>query len=375
MAIEKRVYSDLPIPPGEYLAEVLAAKGMAQAELARRIGRPIQAVNEIIKGEKAITPTTAIQLERALDVPAHIWTGLESRYQLIKARLEERKQLQKESTFLPRTPYKHLADLDYVERTRDSEHKIRELHRFYGVSSLAYLSEIKAYQASFRCGATREASRYALAAWLRCAELRAVKVPAEPFDKRKLRGALGDIRALSTKGPDEFMLKLERLLSQCGVVLVLLPHFPKTYAHGATFWIRPDKAVLLMSIRGKWADIFWFSLFHEIGHILLRQKKTYIDDGNKLPELVRQEKEADEFAANSWIGAESFDKFIRGGDFGEAVVKSFAGEIGVSAGIVVGRLQHEGFLGHDSELNRIRDKFVRGHRKSFQAALDKAHSM
>jgi len=55
MATEKRVYSDLPIPLGEYLAEVLDAKGMAQAELARRIGRSIQAVNEIIKGEKAST--------------------------------------------------------------------------------------------------------------------------------------------------------------------------------------------------------------------------------------------------------------------------------------------------------------------------------
>jgi HTH-type transcriptional regulator/antitoxin HigA len=80
MATEKRVYSDLPIPPGEYLAEVLEAKGMSQAELARRIDRPTQAINEIIKGEKAITPATALQLEKALDVPAHIWVGLESRY-------------------------------------------------------------------------------------------------------------------------------------------------------------------------------------------------------------------------------------------------------------------------------------------------------
>ena len=98
MAIEKRFYSDLPIPPGEYLAEVIAVKGISQAELARRLGRPFQAVNEIIKGEKAITPATALQLERALDVPAHIWTGLESRYRLIKARLEEKKQIQKESS-------------------------------------------------------------------------------------------------------------------------------------------------------------------------------------------------------------------------------------------------------------------------------------
>jgi HTH-type transcriptional regulator/antitoxin HigA len=358
MATEKLVYSDLPIPPGEYLAEVLAAKGMAQAELARRIGRPIQAINEIIKGEKAITPATALQLEKALDVPADIWAGLESRYQLIKARLEEKKHLQRESAYLPRTPYKQLADLDCVRRTRDNEHKIRELHRFYGVSSLANLPGIKAYEASFRCAATREASSYALAAWLRCAELRAAEVKTNPFDKKKLREVLGKIRALSKKKPAEFIPELERLLAACGVVLILLPHFQKTYAHGATFWLGPDKAVLLMSIRGKWADIFWFSLFHEIGHILLYQKKTYIDGGNILPELARQEKEADKFAANSLIEAESFDKFVRKGDFGEAAVKALAREVGISKGIVVSRLQQEGFLGYDSELNRLRDKYV-----------------
>jgi HTH-type transcriptional regulator/antitoxin HigA len=299
MATEKRVYSDLPIPPGEYLAEVLDAKGIAQAELARRIGRPIQAVNEIIKGEKAITPATAIQFESALDVPAHIWAGLESRYQLIKARQEEKKQLQKESAFLPRTPYKQLADLGCVRRTRDNEHKIRELHRFYGVSSLANLPGIKAYEASFRCGATRKASSYPLAAWLRCAELRAAGVATDPFDKGKLREAIGDIRALCMKKPAEFMPELERLLTECGVVLILLPHFPKTYAHGATFWLGPDKAVLLMSNRGKRADKFWYSLFHEIGHILLHPKKTFIEGGQVLPELARQEKEADQFAKDS----------------------------------------------------------------------------
>ena len=358
MATEKRVYSDLPIPPGEYLAEVLDAKGMAQAELARRIDRPIQAINEIIKGEKAITPATALQLEKALDVPANIWVGLESRYQLIKARLEERKQLQKESAFLPRTPYKQLADLDCVERTGDSEHKIRELHRFYGVSSLANLPEIKAYEASFRCGATGETSSYALAAWIRCAEMRAKEAPAEPFNRGKLKKFLGIIRALSTKGPDEFRPELEQLLSRCGVVLVLLPHFPKTYAHGATFWIKPDKAVLLMSIRGKWADIFWFSLFHEIGHILLHPKKTFIDKDQVYPELARQEKEADQFAADSLIGAEKLGQVVLKADFSQIAIKAFAREVGVSVGIVVGRLQHEGFLEYDSELNRLRDKYV-----------------
>jgi HTH-type transcriptional regulator/antitoxin HigA len=358
MAIEKRVYSDLPIPPGEYLAEVIGVKGISQAELARRLGRPIQAVNEIIKGQKAITPATALQLEQALDVPAHIWTGLESRYQLIKARLEEKKQIQKESGYLKQTPYKQLADLDCVEKARDNEHKIRELHRFYGVSSLANLPGIKAYEASFRRGRAREASSYALAAWIRCAELWAAEVPAGTFDKGKLRKSLNDIRALSTKDPAEFVPELKELLARYGVVLVLLPHFPKTYAHGATFWIKPDKAVLLMSLRGRWADIFWFSFFHEIGHILLHGKRMFIDERKASPELARQEKEADDFAADSLVGAGRFEELVRKADFSAAAIKAFASEIGVSGGIVVGRLQHEGLLRQDSKLNRLRDRLT-----------------
>ena len=81
-----RLHSDTPIPPGEFLREHLEESGMSQAELARRLGRPRQAVNEIIRGKKAITAETALQLERVLSTPAHIWLGLEQEYRLVLAR-------------------------------------------------------------------------------------------------------------------------------------------------------------------------------------------------------------------------------------------------------------------------------------------------
>ena len=81
-----RLHSDMPIPPGEFLREHLDETGMSQAELARRLGRPRQAVNEIIRGKKAITAETALQLERVLSTPAHIWLGLELEYRLVLAR-------------------------------------------------------------------------------------------------------------------------------------------------------------------------------------------------------------------------------------------------------------------------------------------------
>ena len=86
-----RVFSDLPIPPGETLAEELEARGMTQKELAARLGRPPQVVNEIIKGKKAITPDTAIGLEKVLGIEAQFWTNLQADYQLALARERDRK--------------------------------------------------------------------------------------------------------------------------------------------------------------------------------------------------------------------------------------------------------------------------------------------
>ena len=64
------LHADLAIPPGEYLAEVIDKLGMSQVDVARRMGRPVQTINEIIKGHKAITPDTALQLEQVTGVPA-----------------------------------------------------------------------------------------------------------------------------------------------------------------------------------------------------------------------------------------------------------------------------------------------------------------
>ena len=137
---------------------------------------------------------------------------------------------------------------------------------------------------------------YALAAWLRSAELQAWKTQVEKLDKGKLRKSLKDIRALSAKDSHEIWPELKALLARRGVVLVTLPPFPKTCARAATFWIKPDKAVLLMSARADWTDKSWFSLYHGLGHILLHGKRTFIDAGKVPPGLAQYEKEADDFA-------------------------------------------------------------------------------
>jgi len=86
--MNERLYPDVAIPPGEHLADTLRELKMNQSELARKMDRPVQAINQIVNGSKAITAETALQLEDATGVPAHVWTRLEADYRLVLARLQ-----------------------------------------------------------------------------------------------------------------------------------------------------------------------------------------------------------------------------------------------------------------------------------------------
>jgi HTH-type transcriptional regulator/antitoxin HigA len=91
MVTKTDAYPDIAIPPGEFLAEEIEARGMSQKELARRMGRPLNAINEIINGKKAITAETALQLEEVMpEIPARFWLNLETDFQLTRALTNKR---------------------------------------------------------------------------------------------------------------------------------------------------------------------------------------------------------------------------------------------------------------------------------------------
>ena len=91
MVTKTDTYPDIAIPPGEYLAEEIEARGISQKELSRRMGRPLNTINEIINGKKAITAGTALQLEEVMpEIPARFWLNLETDYQLTRALINKR---------------------------------------------------------------------------------------------------------------------------------------------------------------------------------------------------------------------------------------------------------------------------------------------
>lgn len=328
------------------MEEVVGELGMTKDELAARMDRPATKLSQIFKGDKAITADTALQLEKVVGVPAHIWIGLEAEYRLSLARQQESGKPQETkdaSGLLKRFCYTELVRLKAVEKRVTLAEKVTELERFFGVTSLTCVRDLRRYQAAFRCGKSDKwaPSPEALAAWLRFGEVRGQGIQCQPFDRARLEQAIDNLREMTIQSPDKFLKPLRETLAEAGVAMVLCPHFSKTRTHGATFWLRRDKAVLMMSNRGKWADIFWFSLFHEIGHLLLENWRAVCVEVGAQDD---QEKRADKFAGDRLINPEEYKIFVRRRAFYPTDIETFAKRAGVHPGIVVGRLQHDKLL-------------------------------
>ncbi len=352
--------SDLAIHPGELLEETIEEIGMSQAELANRLGRPTQAINEIIKGKKSITPTTAIELEDVLKVPAHIWIGLEAEYQMVKAKQEELKVMEKETSLLEKFPYLDLSKLGFVEKTRDPIRKVDELRSFFAVAQLSRIEHVGAYQSAFRVTQHKNITHESIASWIQAGRLGADTIETESFDKSKLKKLLPEIKESMLLDIHNAISTCKALLASCGVAFVLMPHFKNTGAQGATFWLNnKDKAVLMMSLRGKTSDKFWFSFFHEIGHILLHNKREiFIENGYDTPELQQQEDEANQFARDFLIPQKEFESFIASGNYkNRANLREFAESLNIKTSIAVGRLMHEGMITYSHPLRSEIDKY------------------
>lgn len=358
MATESMLVSDVPIPPGEYLSEVIGELGMNQTELAQRMGRPVQAISEIVSGAKAIVPETALQLERVTGVPAHVWTNLESQYRLILARRQDEKSIAAQVSLVADFPYRDLVRLGLVAGTRQPAQRVKELCRFFGVVSLRQIQTVDDYAPAFRAGVGKTSGN-ALAAWLRMATLTAIQLETAPFDRKRLQAEIPDLRRLTLAEPARFQAELKQRLASLGIAFVIQPHLPKTCVHGATFWLTQDKAVIVMTIRGSWADVFWFSFFHELGHVLRHGKReVFLEDGPYKKRKADLETEADAFARDVLIPPVEYSAFVAHGDYSQTSITRFAEKIAIHPGIVTGRLQHDRVLPMNVHWHRDRYKWA-----------------
>jgi addiction module HigA family antidote len=338
---------DWAVPPGEILLEVLEDRGMTQSELARRTGRPLKTINEIIKGKAAVTAETAIQLERVLGVTARFWNNLESNYREALARQREQRELEKEITWAKRFPLKALEQYRLIHGDLSAADSVGELLSFFRVSSRsAWERGWLAPSAAFRASPAFSSSPESVAAWLRWGEIQASETDLGSFNARRFREVLGEIRHLTSQEPLSTALDRTRdLCSGCGVALVITPELPGVRVSGASRWLASDRVLIQLSLRYKSDDQLWFSFFHEAGHVLLpARRRDFIDalqGGSGDPEA---EDLADNFARDELIAPSDYRAFLDKGDLTEPGVRSFAQQLGIAPGIVVARLQHDAHL-------------------------------
>lgn len=340
------------IAPGETILELLEVHGMTQLDLANKTGINKKTINEIIKGKAPITTATALKLEYVFNIPASFWNNLESEYRESIERKKDYDSLVDDEVYLENIPYAEMARRNWVEPTRDAKEKIINLRKFFSVASLSFDTELKS-RLAFRKSNNDNFSFESLLCWIRYGEIQSSKDVYPKYNEEKLSNSVSEIRDLVSKPFLSVLDEIKSILTDCGISLVYEPHLPNTYVNGVAYKMTSDKAIIMISDRGKKDDILWFTLFHEIGHLLKHSKKEIFVDQEK-DEKNDIELEADEYSRNVLINDKIFNDFVKSKSYlYERGIKAFAKENNISAGIVVGRLQKEKYIGWNEYNNLI----------------------
>jgi HTH-type transcriptional regulator/antitoxin HigA len=344
---------DYSIPPGETLRAVIEARGMTQADLSRRAGLSAKHINQIVQGVAPISPDAAFALERVLGVPARFWNALEANHQSRELQQRDRVVSKDDAAWLSHLPTKELQRRGLIEKVASQADLRDQVLRFFGVASRSSWESVwTAPDAAFRRSKVFESDPYATAAWLRIGELRATEIKTAPFNRAAFESALQTIRALMKSDPETFEPEMKRVAANAGVVIVIVGEIKGSRVNGAARWLSATRALIQLSIRHRWEDVFWFSFFHESGHVLLHGKReTFIDDGQT---RSSEDDEADTFAQEILIPRSHETELLRTRTVPQA--RALATRLGVPPGIVIGRLQREGLMPHSAG-NEYRRRF------------------
>jgi addiction module HigA family antidote len=340
---------DYFVTPGEVLEDYLENSGLSQASLSNRTGLSKKTINEIIKAKSAITAETALKFERTLGRPAHFWSNLERQYQEDKIRLQDKTKLEKDLCWLNVFPLNEMKKLGWIEKPKDKILQLDELLRFFAIASVQQWDTIwvEELQAAFRKTNNTKKNDAIISAWLRQGEIEASKINCQKFEKQKLLEKLDEIRSLVTvTDAKSFEPKLKEIFASAGVAVVFVPALPKLGIYGAVRRYN-DKVIMQLSLYGKSHDLLWFTIFHEICHLLKHSTKTLFIEGLNLNN--DHEKEADKFAQDILIPPKDLDFFLSSCFQKPTLTQiiQFAKRINTNPGIVVGRLQHDKIIPMD----------------------------
>jgi HTH-type transcriptional regulator/antitoxin HigA len=349
--------------PGDTILETLDHIKMNQVELAERIGKTPSKINDIISGKEPITVATAFQLEKVLGIDAQFWLNREMLYREKLSRLEQEEVLEDCIDWLQMQPIKELKACGYLETRKIGTPMAEECLKFYGVAAPSQweLLYVDQYVSSrFRKSEAHKSTLGGLAAFLRIGEIEMRKRKLNPYNKETFKKALIEIRDMVRPHPEDFATRLQQLCANAGVALVYTINISKAPISGVARWMGGNPLIQLTD-RYKTNDHFWFSFFHEAGHILLHGKKdVFVEDLNEYNSNPQKETEADDFANKFLLPVDVTTELPD--NITEKDIRQIARKYNTHAAIVLGRLQHLDkkyySFGNSLKLKVVLDDFI-----------------
>ncbi|OJV93449.1 MAG: addiction module antidote protein, HigA family [Microbacterium sp. 67-17] len=328
--------------PGRILQRELDQRSISQAQLAARTGLSTKHINLVVKGTAPLSPDVAVMLEQILGTSAEIWSRLEASYQTRQARAHKRQGLDAFADWAAGFPRQILIERGVIAKTDSGAELAGKLLDFFGVvSPKAFEKTWLEPQASYKRSQLYAIDANLTALWLRLSERHAADRidKAPPFDIEKVRLAAQAIPYLTVKPIEEAFRDAQELLLDAGVVLVFVPEVQSTRISGVSRWINGTPLIAVTS-RYNSLDGLWFTILHEIAHVLLHPKRsTFVDDGLKADDNAdSQEVAANDFAAVHLIPPAfraALDEATTPAD-----IRAIAAELGVSPSVVAGQWAH-----------------------------------
>ncbi|MEP6792871.1 MAG: helix-turn-helix domain-containing protein [Saprospiraceae bacterium] len=339
---------ELLSPPGDDILEHIDYIKMSQAELADRLGKTPSKVNDLISGKEPISYTTALQLEKVLGIKAQYWLNREMIYREKLARIEQEEVLSYDKDWVKQHPFKLLKKYGYIKSGKPGPDMVAEMLEFYGVASpdacrRRYVDDYAS--ASFRKSKAHTVTFSSMATWLRIGELEMQKLQLPAYNSTLFKKILLEIKSLVRHHPDDFAKQLQQLCAKAGVAVIYTLCLPEAPVSGATRWFRNNPLIQLTN-RHKTNDHFWFSSYHEAGHVLLHGKKeVFLEDFEGFTLIKNKEYQANQFAMK-WLLPEKATEDLPVNLKDEDII-ALADQYETHPGIVVGRLQWLDELKHN----------------------------
>lgn len=339
--------------PGYYIKELVESLELTQEDFAKRLDTTPKNLSLLIRGEQSLSIDMAMKLSRMLGTSVSYWLNLQSAYDELVAEFKSEDVLQDEKHTFIALSYKYFKDnFGLPNLPRKIDEQIAQVRQFLGVATLCVL-ENRDMAVSFRSAIPELTNHNTIKAnaMVQIATNVAMKQDAPRYNKEKLLKAVEYALTLTTQHQTFYPL-LRKAFIEAGVVLVVLPNLPGSNINGANKRVG-DKIMLMVNDRRMNSDTFWFTLLHEIGHIINGDYGISFDK-----EKGKIEEEADRFAEDALIDPALYREFVAGGRFDCNAILAFAERINRAPGIVVGRLENDGIVEYNKwELKPLRCQY------------------